>query len=217
MKKSLWVVLFLSLGVIAYSQHGLDTDRNPDLVQFSGLILTDNKGVLEPVPYATVSVKGQGRGTYSNFEGFFSIVVNKKDIIRFSAVGFGVVEFELPDTLNQNRYSVVQMLSVDAVNLPITVIFPWPDREHFKLEFLAMDIGSDLEDLAKENLMEERLAMVSKRTPMDGRENASHFLRQEAQSFYHIGQRPPMNIFNPVAWGKFFQAWKDGSFKSRER
>lgn len=186
------------------------------LIQFTGMVLTDSDGELVPVPFATVAIVGKGRGTYANFKGFFSIVANKGDKVRFSGIGFRSKTYIIPDTLKNSRYSVVQLLVADTINLPETVIFPWPDRNNFKVEFLAMNVDEDLAERARENLAETRLAAIRNNTVMDANENADYYLRQQAQSFYHIGQTPPMHIFNPLAWAKFFKAWKDGKFKKKK-
>jgi len=31
-----------------------------------------------------------------------------------------------------------------------------------------------------------------------------------------MGQVPPQNIFNPIAWAEFIQAWKRGDFKRKD-
>lgn len=185
------------------------------IVQFSGMILTDQAGQLLPVPFATIAISGEGRGTYANYKGFFSLVARKGDKVTFSAIGFRQQSFTIPDTINSSRFSLVQLLTTDTINLPETVIFPWPNRENFKQEFLAMDITQDLAEKAKENIAEERLAAVRENTVMDANENADYYLRQQSKSFYHIGQTPPMNIFNPMAWNEFFSAWKNGDFKKK--
>ena len=204
MKKYIAILPFLLLGMITFGQNGVDLETDTSLVQFSGMILTDAVGRLEPVPYATISIKGENRGTYTNFRGFFSIVVHKGDKVQFSSIGYKDVSFTIPDTLQGTRYSIVQLISSDTINLPETVIFPWPNRDHFKLEFLAMDVSRDLEDRAKDNLAEKRMEAIRKNTKMDAGENADFYLRQEAQNYYSIGQAPPMNIFNPMAWAQFF-------------
>ena len=114
--------------------------QTPDssLVQFSGMVLDGSNEQLFPVPYANILVKDQQRGTYSDLQGFFSIVVEKGDVIVFSAVGYQTVEFKIPQTLEDDRYSLVQLMTQDTINLPETVVFPWPNKDHFKLEFLAM-------------------------------------------------------------------------------
>lgn len=210
MKKLLFIFsLVLSVGAI-WAQ---DEIVSNDLVQFSGMVLDGTTEDLLPVPYANILVKEKGRGSYSDYTGFFSIVVEKGDVIVFSAVGYKTVEYTIPDTLQDNRYSLVQLMTQDAVNLPETVVFPWPSRDHFKLEFLAMDVTSELQERATRNLAAETLERMRSEVASDGIENASYYMRQQSRQYYYIGQRPPMNIFSPVAWKQFFDAWKRGDYK----
>jgi hypothetical protein len=104
----------------------------------------------------------------------------------------------------------------DVINLPETVVFPWPSREHFRLEFLAMDVTPELQEMAAENVAEEALQRMRSEVTRDGRENANYYLRRQTNQYYYIGQRPPMNIFSPVAWKQFFDAWKRGDFKRKD-
>lgn len=186
------------------------------LVQFSGIVLDGTTTELLPVPYTNILVKEKGRGTYSDFNGFFSIVVEKGDLVEFSAIGYRSVIFRIPDTLKENRYSLVQLMTQDTINLPETVVFPWPSREHFKLEFLAMDVSTEMQERALKNLANETLERMRKDVVYDGNENADYYLRQQSRNYYHIGQTPPMNIFNPLAWKEFFDAWKAGKYKKKK-
>ncbi len=171
---------------------------------------------LEPIPFITVAVNGTERGVYTDWEGFFSIVVEKGESITFSGVGYKSVNFTIPDTLQDNRYSMVQLMTTDTINLPETVVFPWPSKEHFKLEFLAMTVNEDLVSNAEKNLNKDALATIAKATPMDGNENGDYYLRQQASSYYHKGQLAPMRIFDPLAWRDFIKAWKNGDFKKKK-
>jgi len=190
--------------------------QDTSLVQFSGMVLDGTTEELVPVPYTNIGVKGTARGTYSDFSGFFSIVVSEGDVIEFSAVGYKTVQFEIPSDLDDNRYSLVQLMTQDTINLPETVVFPWPSREHFKLEFLAMDVTPELQQRANRNIANDALRRMRNEVVMDGNEQADYYLRQQAREYYHIGQRPPMNIFNPIAWKNFFDAWKAGDFKKKD-
>lgn len=190
--------------------------EDDNLVQFSGMVLDGTTAELIPVPYTNVLIKDKGRGTYSDFTGFFSIVVEKGDVIEFSAVGYSTVEYVIPMDLEDNRYSLVQLMTQDTINLPETVVFPWPSKEHFKLEFLAMDVTSEMEERALRNMANETLERMRSTVPSDGREHANYYLRQQARDYYYIGQQPPMNIFNPIAWKQFFDAWKAGDFKKKK-
>jgi hypothetical protein len=187
-----------------------------NLVQFSGMVLDGSERELLPVPYANILVKDKGRGTYSDYQGFFTIVVEKGDVIVFSSIGYKDVEYTIPGDLEENRYSIVQLMTRDTFNLPETVVFPWPSKEHFKIEFLAMNVESELEKRAAMNLSSENLNRMRDEVKYDGNENADFYLRQQTKNYYYIGQRPPMNIFNPVAWKKFFDSWKRGDFKNKK-
>lgn len=187
-----------------------------NLVQFSGMVLDGSERELLPVPYANILVRDKGRGTYSDYQGFFTIVVEKGDVIVFSSIGYKEVEYIIPEDLEENRYSIVQLMTRDTFNLPETVVFPWPSKEHFKIEFLAMNVESELEKRAAMNLSSENLNRMRDEVKYDGNENADFYLRQQTKNYYFIGQRPPMNIFNPVAWKKFFDSWKRGDFKNKK-
>ncbi len=191
--------------------------QDSNLIQFSGMILDGSNTELFPVPYTNVYIKGKGRGTYSDFKGFFSIVVERGDSIGFSAVGYRTVEIKIPDTLTDNRYSLIQLMSQDTINLPETIVFPWPSKEHFKLEFLAMDVTKEMQEKAIENLAQETLDRGRELVALDGNEHADHYLRQQSRQYYYIGQTPPMNIYNPIAWKKFFDSWKNGDFKKKKK
>ena len=205
----LLLTLFCSVGFLSAQQ-------NDKLVQFSGMVLDGTTNQMFPIPYTNILLKDKGRGTYTDFDGFFSIVVEKGDVVVFSALGYKTVEFEIPTDLKDDRYSLVQLMTKDTVNLPETVVFPWPSKEHFKLEFLAMDVTHELQEKAAENLANDHLAQMRNTVPSDGVETTSFYLRQQARKTYYIGQSPPMNIFNPVAWKDFFDAWKRGDFKKKK-
>ena len=209
-----WKIFCLGLACFFSLNLQAQDDKN-NLVQFSGMVLDGTTEELVPVPYATISVQEEGRGTYSEFNGFFSIVVRKGEVVQFSAIGYETVEFIIPDSLQDSRYSLVQLMTRDEYNLPETVVFPWPSREHFKLEFLAMDVTSEMQKRAASNVANDALARMRNEVRADGNENADWYLRQQASNYYYLGQAPPMNIFSPIAWKQFFDAWKNGDFKKQ--
>lgn len=201
-------VLFITIGLSAQKK------VDDDLVQVSGIVMTSDS--LGGLAYATIAVKETSRGTYANYEGFFSIVVRKGETLIFQSIGFEQKEYVIPKDHKGNRLSIVQLMTADSYNLPETVVFPWPSREHLRLEFLALDVTNQLEERAKENLDQRQLAAIGAAMVMDGNENNDLYLRNEAQKFYHIGQTPPMQIFNAFAWAEFIKAWKNGDFKKKK-
>ena len=213
--------LLFGLGILVFccfSQQALAQRADSTIVQFSGLVVTDNgEGDLMGLPYVNIFLENSGRGTYSNLDGFFSIVARKGERVVFSSVGFGAVEFIIPDTLKENRYTIYQIMTQDTFTLPETVVYPWPSREHFKIEFLALDVPDDLQRRAEENLAANTIVKLRENLPTDGAENTSYYLRKQADSYYSIGQAQPMHILNPIAWSKFFKAWKEGKFKRQDK
>lgn len=203
------VALFIALP-------GLWSQSDSVVVQFSGIVLTDEHGFLEPLPYVNVYIAATKRGTFTSPEGFFSLVGRKGEVVVFSSVGYKDVEYVIPDTLSSDRYSIFQLMSRDTVLLPETFIYPWPSREHFKLEFLAMDVTNQLEERAAENLSERALAQLMVYLPTDGDENVDFYLRQQAESYYYAGQVRPIQILNAFAWKQFIDALKRGDFKRKK-
>lgn len=187
-----------------------------DLIQFSGVVITGDS--LNPVPFTNVLIEQTGRGTMTDYYGYFSFVAQKGDSILFSAVGFKRNRFIIPDTLTQNKYSLIQIMNSDTVQLQETIVYPWPTREQFKEAFLAMEIPETDYDRAQKNLYQaDMIARMDAAMPSGG-ETFKYSMQEYQQQIYYAGQAPPMNIFNPVAWGEFIQAWKRGDFKSdRER
>ncbi len=181
------------------------------VIQFSGLVVTGDS--LAPVPYTTVLVKNTRRGTITDYFGFFSIAVHELDTLRFSSVGFKEVYYVVPDTLTQRRYSAIQVMTRDTIYLAETMIYPWPTREQFRHAFIHTEIPDDDYDRAMRNLaradMRERLQNYPNTPGM----NFRHVMNQTNERFYYAGQAPPMRIFDPLAWGQFIQAWREGRFR----
>ncbi len=213
MRIYLITILFSFIALIGFSQN-TEQDR---IIQFSGLVVTDGTdGEAVILPYTNIGVVGTSRGTSSDAEGYFSIVAQKGETVRFTRIGFKDVDYTIPDTLSQTLYYYIQIMSEDENILPEAVIFPWPDREYFKYEFLAIDISDDLREKAEENLAADVLEELRYTVPADGREAANIVLKENAQNFQYVGQTKPQNIFNPLAWKKFIDAWRRGDYKKKK-
>ncbi len=210
------IAIFLSVSLFGQ----IDSQKDDNfVVQFSGVVVTQAKNTEDavPLPYTNIYVKGTSRGVISGLDGFFSIVALRGDTIRFSFVGFKSVDYVIPDTLNSHFYSVYQIMTQDDVLLPETVIYPWPRKQYFKQELLAMDISNELKKQAEENLAQELIRKMIKDTPFDGREAINLELNRIADEAVYTGQMKPMRIFDIMAWKKFIEAWKRGDFKRKKK
>ncbi len=188
------------------------------IIQFSGLVVTEgDDGDVIILPYTNIGIVGTRRGTSSDRDGYFSIVAKKGETVRFTSIGYRDVNYTIPDTLSKQLYYYVQIMSEDSLLLPEAIIYPWPDKEYFKYEFLAIDISDDLREKAEENLAKKVLDELRYTVPADGRETTNLEIRQNAINFQYVGQTKPQNIFNPLAWKKFIDAWRRGDFKKKKK
>lgn len=190
----------------------------PQAIQFSGKVVgPDENGEIAPLPYTTIAVKGTSRGSVSDYEGFFSFVALKGETIVFSRIGFKNVEYTIPDTLSSSYYTWIQIMSEDNIWLDEVVIYPWPSREHFKQEFLAIDITNELREQAQTNLAHDVLTRMRHTVSVDGKEASTVYMRQQAEEYKYVGQYKPQKIFDIMAWKKFIEAWKRGDFKRKKK
>ena len=125
------------------------------------------------------------------------------------------MDYVIPDTLSIHFYSVYQIMTQNDILLPETVIYPWPRKEFFKQELLAMDISNDLKKQAEQNLAEKIVKEMIKEVPFDGVESVNLQLNRIADDAVYTGQIKPMRIFDVMAWQKFIKAWKRGDFKKK--
>ncbi|NND95121.1 MAG: carboxypeptidase-like regulatory domain-containing protein [Flavobacteriales bacterium] len=182
-----------------------------EVVQFSGIIVTGDS--LTPVPYASIIIESTNRGTTSDFYGYFSFVAQENDTVLFSALGYRKARFIIPDSLSDKRYSLIQVLFTDTVQLGEVYVYPWPSREAFAEAFINASAPSDDLSRARENLTPSRMLVMMETMDRDGFTNYKLSTQEYNDQIYYSGQAPPINLMNPVAWASFIQALRDGSLK----
>jgi len=209
MKKFLLYILLLSAPTLVHAQFDKLKDS---VVQLYGIVMTSDS--LKGIPAASIVVKGRNQGTYSNDQGVFSIVVLKGDQVEFTSIGYKPIIINITDTFHGNQYSALVLMVQDAQYLPATIIKPRPTREQFERDFVNTPVPDDDIEIARQNTSAAKRRILARTLPASASEAASSYLRQNATRYYYQGQAPPQNIFNPVAWADFIQAWKRGDFRN---
>ena len=213
MKKTL-LLLFL-FGCIVHTKAKAQFEAARDsVVQLYGIVMTADS--LVGIPAVSVTVKGQNRGTMTNNQGVFSIVVLKGDVVEFSHVSYKSKVINIPRDLQGNHHSVVQLMVADTVYLPATIIKPRPTPEQFARDFVNMKIDDDEIEIARQNNSAAKRRALMSTVPADGGEATALQMRNTATRATYSGQLPPMNLFNPAAWNEFIKAWKRGDFKRKK-
>lgn len=184
----------------------------PQVVQVSGLVVTGDS--LSPLPYCTVFRSRDRRGTTTDMRGFFSLPTLAGDTVEFSSLGYISQQVIIPEGGELGRVNLVQPLGRDTVSMADAFVYPWPTRERFKQEFLALGLPNQGLDPAWDSPIDpidiyDRLTEVGR----DGQSTSTSVLAAQAQQAGYAGQAPPVNLLNPVAWAQFIQALKSGDLK----
>jgi hypothetical protein len=183
------------------------------IVQLYGVVMTADS--LRGIPSVTVKLRNQNRGTFTNDQGVFSIVVMKGDVIDFTSVGYKAKAITVPVDLKGNSFSVIQLMVTDTVYLPATIIKARPSREQFERDFVNTNVPDDNIEVARQNTLTAQSRILQQSLPRDGREASTRTMRQVSQATYYNGQLRPQPIFSPAAWAEFINAWKRGDFKRK--
>lgn len=203
-----WLPLFL-LALICHSYKAqrsvVDTSR---MLQISGVIIAEDN--LEPLPYTTVWNRSIRKGVISDYYGFFTMVSFPGDTLVFNFYGYSSSTYIIPDTLSENRYSIVHMMQADTLNMPEVVVHPWPSRDEFARYFVEMKPYDDAMRRAQRELSGESLAFVAAKMSNDASLAYGYAQNQRLTKLYTNGQLPSNNLFNPFAWAKLVQDWKAG-------
>lgn len=212
MEKLFRYLIFSVAGILFWSN--TQAQVKDSVVQLYGVVMTADS--LQGIPGASIYVEGKGRGTIANDQGVFSIAVLKGDKIRFTSVGYKDKLVMVPTNMESKELSVIQLMVTDTAYLPATIIKPRPTREQFERDFVNTSIPADAYEVARQNTDEAKRRVLIASLPADGRESVNMQMRQQAAKYYYQGQQQPINLFNPMAWAEFIQAWKRGDFKSKK-
>jgi CarboxypepD_reg-like domain len=212
MKKIIQYLLIAAFFIPATAKAQFETARD-SVVQLYGVIMTADS--LVGIPAVSIVVKGQNRGTITNNQGVFSIVVLKGDEVEFTHISYKPKTITIPRTLEGTQYSVIQLMVNDTVYLPATIIRQRPTAEQFARDFVNTKVPDDNIEIARKNTDAATRRALMQTVPGDGGEATRIQLNKIANRAVYQGQIPPMNIFNPAAWADFIQAWKRGDFKNK--
>jgi hypothetical protein len=212
MKRVLLIFILLGCLLVNEAHAQFETARD-SVVQLYGIVMTADS--LVGIPAVNIMVKGQNRGTMTNNQGVFSIVVLKGDVVEFTHVSYKPKTITIPRNLEGNQHSVVQLLIQDTVYLPATIIRQRPTPQQFERDFVKTKVPDDDIEIARQNTSAAKRRALMSTTPGDGGEAASLQMRNAANRASYAGQLPPQNLFNPAAWAEFIKAWKRGDYKRK--
>ena len=208
MRKSLLIIfLGLSTCAVAYGQR-------EKLIQLSGVVRNE---YLQPVQYAHIVILNKNRGTISDMHGMFSFVVEPRDTVTFTAVGFKRVALVIPDTLTRYHLSVDIYMETDTIWIEEVIILPWKTYEEFREAFLSLELPDNDLKRAYRNIALINTQIYYPNEKPNPDLNYQYMLKDQYNQLYSKGQIPYYSIFNPMAWVEFFKYIEEGRFKNKTK
>lgn len=209
--RQVFLILAIIVSSTIFSQtNNLVTKNN--YIQLSGVVVEGDS--LLGVPFVSV-YKGTKPVTITDYYGFFTLVVQPGDEVRFASLAHQDAVYKLDDTLSLKHYYIIQRLVKDTIMLANIDVYPWPTKEEFKRAFLSLDLGENDYDRAYKNLDRNAPTYNERNLKMDAQANYRYAMQQYLTKVYTAGQYPTISLLNPIAWAQFIDAWRKGKFKKK--
>lgn len=201
------------IGLIFLSFSGFSQDQEKKVIQLSGIIL--NADSTDAVPGVNIYVPKKGRGTVSGRFGYFSMPVLEGDSVVFSFIGLKKQTFKVPETVNNEKISLILTMEVDEIALAEVEVMPYPSEEEFKKAVVAMN-AVDPMSISRANMSPEMLLRWAESMPASGAENFRYFQQGQMLQNQDIYGPRPLRILDPFAWAQFIRSIKRGDLKSKD-
>lgn len=148
----------------------------------------------------------RGRGTVSDYRGWFSKAFYAGDTIIFSAVGFKNRSIIVPSS-EGDRFTIVVTLEEEITQLADVEINPFPSEELFKEAFLAMNLNEDQQNVLN-SYDPEFVQRLVRTMPLEGSSEMNYRYLMD-QQFNNLNTGPRTNpLLNPFAWAQFIKTLK---------
>lgn len=181
-------------------------DEQANIVQLSGLVM--NSDSTETIYGVHIYDIIRGRGTISDYRGWFSRAFYAGDTIVFSAIGFKNRTFVVPDHVG-DKYTLIISLEEEVTQLPDVEINPFPTEELFKEAILAMSL-SDEQQSVLDNFEPEVVQRLVLTMPIEGSADMNYrYLMNQQYNNLQYSSGPRTNpLLNPFAWAQFINSLK---------
>ncbi len=201
----LFTVVLLTMTFALLSEESSAQKRK--IIQLSGIVVENESE--NGLPGAHVYVPKAGRGTTTNYLGYFSMPVFIGDSVVFSSVGYKKQHYivEENNDLGDNVTLIINMVA-DTTFLEAVEIMPFPTEQMFKEAVLALNIPLDAGQIDNDHMNAELLAYMMQNTPMDGAMNYRNYINSQLY-FQNDRYGPRTNtLTNPFNWAKFIDSIK---------
>jgi len=199
------VALLLTL-VLGTGQKLFSQTEKEQIVQLSGLVM--NGDSTQTVFGVHIFNPSTGRGTISDYKGWFSKAFYAGDTLVFSSVNHKNRTFVVPNNVG-DRLTVIIAMEEEITQLPDVEINPFPSEELFKEAILAMSLNEDQQNVLN-SYDPEFVQRLVQTMPLEGSAdmNYRYLMNQQFNNLqYNSGPRTNP-LLNPFAWAQFIKTLK---------
>ncbi len=198
---------------LAFQVADLKAQGKPKIIQFSGLVVSGDSSY--GIPSVHIYIPKSGRGTTSNFLGYFSMPTLEGDTVAIRAVGYREKMFAIPKNIQDDKWSLIISLSEDTLSLPDVEVLPWPTEKIFKEAFLALKLPEQDMNNMNSNLNDQVMKRMMYNMGGDGASNHKYYMNQQITKQESRFFAPTISLLNPFAWQKFIKSVKKGELKEQ--
>jgi len=189
-------IILITIFTIAFSFNFFGQRNTSESIFISGIVM--EKDSLNTLPETNILINHTS-GSISDSEGYFSFLINKKDTLLFSRVGFRNYKFIIPDTLNENEYVVGIVMSQDTMMLGEIIIYPRVNQRQLKSDFINYNNIDKNTANAEKNLKIATYQSLAYDQPNDAVANQKISLGQQSTQTEYKGLIAPDKMLSVTA------------------
>jgi CarboxypepD_reg-like domain len=201
-------ILIVGLVWAGIGESNLQAQNRQDslqIIQLTGMVMTQDS---TSTIFGVHIYDSYGRGTTTNYTGWFSKAFLAGDTITFSAIGFKTAKVVVPVDKG-TRYNIIVAMEEAVTQLADVEINPFPTEELFKEAILAMNLNEDQENVLN-NFSSDAITEMVRTMPIDPSPSQNYRYMMN-QQFYDLSNSagPRSNpLLNPFAWAEFVNSFK---------
>jgi hypothetical protein len=187
--------------VLTWITVGAYAQGTQNVMQVTGLVVGGDS--LYGIPGVHIYVPKAGRGTSTNYYGYFSLPSEVGDSMVVSAAGYSTKSF-IVQYNDKHSVSLIVELKEDTTLLPLLEVFPYPTEELFKEAFLALKLPDNYYNGI--NINDQIMSRVTHAQKADA---ANYYM-------YKAANRQSFVVLDAFAWSKAIKDLK-GKRAARRR
>ena len=190
---------------VGFGASNLQAQDTLNIVQVSGIVMTQDS---TSTIFGVHIYDSYGRGTTTDFRGWFSKAFLAGDTLTFSAIGFKTERIIVPENVG-SRYNLIVPMEESVTQLAEVEVNPFPTEELFKEAILAMNLSEDQENVLN-NYSSQLISTMVQTMPIDASpsQNYRYMMNQQFYNLQNAAGPRSNPLLNPFAWAQFINSFK---------